>query len=176
LKKKDNNRFVLSAGTIEDDFGPLSPGLFYHYVNSGQWSLHDLLTHALQFSGPAQVMVTSFSLSETAIRSFVHLMDSGLITRLDCLFDISTKRNKLELLMFAQNVSSKVYISSNHAKFIAIKTPDVCVCINTSANLTVNRRHEAGVLVTDKDAALEYFKFIDAMFDSAIHLDLENDS
>jgi hypothetical protein len=172
-KKPNNSSFIFSAGSVADDFGTLVPGHFYHYLNHGQWSLHDLLEFVLKYTGPAEVLVTSFSLSETAIRAFVRLMDEGLITELQCLFDVSTKRNKLDLLMFAQNVTSQVYLSSNHAKLISVKSAQKHVFINTSANLTVNRRHESGILITDKEIIDHYYTAIHEIFDSGILLNFE---
>jgi len=170
---KNNNHFVFSSGTIADDFGQLEPGHFYHYINDGQWSLHQLLAYVLNFTGPAQVQVTSFSLSETAIRFFVNLLDEGLITSLDCLFDLSTKKNKMDLLFFAKNVTSRVFIASNHAKLIAVKSKSQNVFINSSANLTVNRRHESGIVITETSLAKAYAKGIDKIFEGAILLTFE---
>ncbi|MBW6490835.1 MAG: hypothetical protein K0B15_06520 [Lentimicrobium sp.] len=171
--KNDKNLFTFSSGKIAEDFGVLLPDHFYHYINNGQWSLHELLEFVLKYTGPAEVKVTSFSLSETAIRAFVRLMEECLITRLDCLFDVSTKRNKLDLLIFAQNVSPRVFLSSNHAKIISVKSARTHVFINTSANLTVNRRHESGIIITNKIMAAQYAAAIEKVFDSAILLNLE---
>lgn len=165
-----NNRLIKSEGSIRDDFGMLEVDKVYHYVNFGQWSIHELLAHLLEFTGPADVMVSSYSLSETAIRSFVHLLDGGKILSLKCLFDVSTKKNKLGLLMFAGNVASKVYISPNHAKLISIKNDNITVIVNTSANLTTNRRNEAGCIITDQFLASSFQLAITELFEHAIEL------
>lgn len=73
-----------------------------------------MLEYILNFTGPANVRITSYGISETAIRAFVNMMDSGLIKKLYLLFDVSTKRNKLSLLLFASNVATKVFIGANH--------------------------------------------------------------
>ena len=145
---KNNDRFVYSTGEIEQDF-EFTPGTCIHYISKGQWSLHELISWLLHITGPADVMVTSFSLSETAIRSFLHLIDAGLIKSLKCLFDISTKKNKFDLLMFAQQVSGKIYLNTNHSKLILIENDQHRVIIQSSANLTVNRRFEAGAIFVD---------------------------
>jgi hypothetical protein len=172
-KNNNENIFIFSNGKIAEDFNILLPDHFYHYVNNGQWSLHDLLEYVLEYTGPAKVKVTSFSISETAIRAFVRLMEEGLITRLDCLFDVSTKRNKLDLLIFAQNVTPNVFLSANHAKIISVKSESMHVFINTSANLTVNKRHESGIIITNKIMAAHYAAAIETVFDSAILLNLD---
>ena len=170
---KTNNPFLVSSGSIADDFGLLQPGLFYHYLNSGQWSLHEMLDHVLTYTGPAHVKVTSYGISETAIRSFVNMMDSGRILSLDLVFDISTKRNKLNLLLFAKNVATRVYITANHAKLISVINDKHAVAINTSANLTVNRRNESECLITCPDTARSFDAAIKQIISNAIPLDYD---
>jgi hypothetical protein len=165
-----NNRFIFSTDSIEKDFEQLQSGACIHYINSGQWSLHELLSWILKFTGPADVMVTSFSLSETAIRSFINLIDTGYIRSLKCLFDVSTKKNKFDLLMFAQNVSGKIYLNNNHAKFILVENDDHSVVVNSSANLTVNRRFEAGMIAADQELVTEFAKTIKEIFSQSIIL------
>lgn len=166
---KSNDRFIYSTGKIEDDF-EFTSGACIHYISKGQWSLHELISWLLQQIGPADVMVTSFGLSETAIRSFLQLIDAGLIKSLQCLFDISTKKNKFDLLMFAQNVSGKIYLNSNHSKLILLENEKYKIIIQSSANLTVNRRFEAGMLLIDHPLADQLATTIKLMFQESILL------
>lgn len=168
--KTKSNRFLVSSGSIADDFGQLRPGLFYHYLNHGQWSLHELLDYILKFTGPAHVKVTSYGISETAIRSFVNMIDDGRILSLDLVFDISTKRNKFALLMFAGNVASRVFITSNHAKLISVRNEKYTIAVNASANLTVNRRNESGCLITCPEIASGFHDAILQLIDNSILL------
>lgn len=171
--KKNNPsvRFFLSKRSIPEDFGGLGPGLQYHYINNGQWSLHDLLAFALDYTGPASVYVSSFSLSESAIRSFLHLIDEGMINALECIFDISTKKNKFDLLFFAGNITSRIYLASNHAKLISVVGKERTVFINTSANLTVNRRYESGILITDAALNSLYHTALMELFAASVLLE-----
>lgn len=129
-----------------------------------------MLEHILNFTGPAMVMITSYGISETAIRAFVNLLDAGLIKHLQLLFDVSTKRNKLSLLLFASNVAARVYIGSNHAKLISVKTEEYTIVLNSSANLTINRRSESGCLITDQQTAKQYHEAMVELFESSIQL------
>lgn len=166
--KKD--KFIHSSGSIQEDFKCLEPDSTVHYINNGQWSLHELLAWCLSITGPADVIVTSFSLSESAIRSFFNLIDTGFIKTLKCLFDVSTRKNKLELLLFAHNVTGKVFLATNHSKIIVISNRDHKVVINSSANLTVNRRYESGLIVTGHDLVESYNDSLTKIFNEAILL------
>jgi hypothetical protein len=167
--------FIQSSGNIADDFGPLLPEHFYHYINFGQWSLHDLLEYILQFTGPAHVKVTSYGISETAVRSFVNMIDNNSVLSLDMVFDISTKRNKFALLMFATNVATRVFVTANHAKLISVQNEKYTVVVNASANLTVNRRNEAGCLITEQETAISYNQAIAEIINSSILLNPDNE-
>lgn len=172
--KTKSNLFLVSSGSIANDFGKLQPGLFYHYLNNGQWSLHELLEYILDYTGPANVKVTSYGISETAIRSFVNMIDAGKIRSLDLVFDISTKRNKFALLMFATNVASRVFITSNHAKLISVSNENHTIAVNASANLTVNRRNESGCLITCPEIASDFRNAIQQLIDNSILLNYAN--
>jgi hypothetical protein len=167
--------FIKSAGNISDDFGTLLPAHFYHYLNFGQWSLHELLAFILEYTGPAHVKVTSYGISESAIRSFVNMIDCGSILSLDLLFDISTKRNKFALLMFAHNVASRVFVNANHAKLISVQNEKITIIVNASANLTVNRRNEAGCIITEQNTALQFHDAIVELIESSILLNPDNE-
>jgi phosphatidylserine/phosphatidylglycerophosphate/cardiolipin synthase-like enzyme len=170
------NKFISSSNSIDEDFERLQPDACIHYINSGQWSLHELLAWCLKKTGPAAVIVSSFSLSEAAIRSFVNLIDDGLITSLKCLFDLSTKKNKFDLLMFAHNVSGRIYLNSNHSKIMIIQNENNHVVINSSANLTVNRRYESGVIITDPLLAKGYIDTINYIIDESVLLNPDDDN
>lgn len=99
-------------------------------------------------TGPAKVRISSFSINETAIRCFLRLKESGLITSLTCLFDLSVKRYRIGLLFFASNVISEIGMTNIHAKLVFIENEHWKVLVITSANLNVNDKKEAGVIIT----------------------------
>lgn len=102
----------------------------------------------MEETGPAKVRISSFSITETAIRSFVRLQESGLITSLTCLFDLSVKRYRVGLLFFASNVISEIGMTNIHAKMAFIENENWKVIVITSANLNINDKKEAGVIIS----------------------------
>jgi hypothetical protein len=120
----------------------------FPFVSEGEFSMHELMEFLLEKTGPASVRVTSFSITEAAVRSFLHLMETGVIRHLDCLFDLSVKRHKLGLLYFVNNVASSIALAKCHAKLILIENREWKVSVVGSANFQVNDKIEAGVIST----------------------------
>lgn len=126
----------------------LKPDSITPYASDGDFSTHELIAHLLDEIGPAKVRISSFSITETAIRSFLRLQESGLITSLTCLFDLSVKRYRVGLLFFASNVVSEIGMTNIHAKLVFIENKNWKAVVITSANLNINDKKEAGVIIT----------------------------
>lgn len=126
----------------------LQPDSTIPYVSDADFSTHELIAHLLEQTGPAKVRISSFSITETAIRSFLRFQESGLITSLTCLFDLSVKRYRVGLLFFASNVISEIGMTNIHAKMAFIENENWKVIVITSANLNINDKKEAGVIIS----------------------------
>lgn len=126
----------------------LKPDSTIPYVSDADFSTHELIEHLLEQTGPAKVRISSFSITETAIRSFLRLQESGLITSLTCLFDLSVKRYRVGLLFFASNVINEIGMTNIHAKLAFIENETWKVVVITSANLNINDKKEAGVIIS----------------------------
>ena len=123
----------------------LDPLATVPYYSNAEFSSHDVLEFLLSVTGPASVRISSFSLSEISLRSFVRLLDGGLIMDLRCLLDLSVKRHRLGLLFFAANIQSNVALAKNHAKIILVENERYAWVVVGSANLNQNDKIEAGV-------------------------------
>lgn len=124
------------------------PGNSIPYFSDGEFSMHQLIEHLLNQTGPAKVVLSSFSITEVAIRTFQRLMESGTIQSMACLFDFTVKRHKAGLLFFANNVISNIAISKCHAKVVLLYNGKHYVTVVSSANLNINDKLEAGVIST----------------------------
>ena len=117
-------------------------------MSDNDFSTHELIAHLLEQTGPARVRISSFSITETAIRSFIRLQEEGLITSLTCLIDLSVKRYRIGLLFFASNVVNEIGMTNIHAKMVFIENENWKVVVVTSANLNNNDKKEAGVIIS----------------------------
>lgn len=138
------------------------------FFSEGNWSLYQLVSHCLQFSGKASIKISSFSLSENAIRSFIEDRDKGLIDNIVMLFDISIPKRKFDLMLFAHEVISEMRLAPNHSKVVLISGDIMDVAIISSHNLTPNPRLEAGCIFTQPDIISFYNHMFDHYFSQAI--------
>lgn len=148
--------FIYFAGRdLRIDIGEIRQNQVKPFFSEGLWSMHDLMLYLLEITGPANVILSTFSISEAAIRAMFDATERGYIRSLKCLFDHTIQKNKLSLLFFAHNVVTEIFISSNHSKVLLIENDRWTISVVASANMTPNPRKEAGAIFTD----LESFNF-----------------
>ncbi len=100
----------------------------------------------------------------------LNLFESGTINKLKCLFDIRTKKDKLDLLLFAANITTSIYITNCHAKIIIIKNEKWNIAILSSANFLINKRYENGVICSIKDTVNFYKNKFETAIENAVPL------
>lgn len=138
-----------SSGTVE----PL--------IHKGEWAIHEVLPFLLQRIGPCEVKIATFSISEDSLRPLFFLVESGMIAKLTLLLDATVKRHKLDMLLFALNITPTIRIDNNHSKLLLVNNDTRAFGIVGSANLNQPRRIEAGVYFT----AGKFFDFYNNAFD-----------
>lgn len=117
-------------------------------MHKGDWAIHEVLPSLLSEIGPATVRIATFSISEDSLRPLFFLADEKRITSLTLLLDTTVKRHKLDLLLFASNITPDIRIDSCHAKLLLVGNEEYQFGIVGSANLNQNRRWEAGFYFT----------------------------
>jgi hypothetical protein len=145
----------------------IKPNKVIPLFSDGRWNLYDLLSHCLDYTGPADVRISSFSLSENAVRSFLNDKGNGLIKSISLLFDVSIPHRKIDLMLFAREVFSEIRLYPNHSKMILIDG-NRKACIISSQNLTPNPRLEIGALFTTDEHYNIYSDIFDRYFDKAL--------
>lgn len=134
---------------LQDNFPlALCPGSIEPFMHKGDWAIHEVLPSLLSAIGPASVRIATFSISEDSLRPLFFLTEEGKITRLQMLLDTTVKRHKIDLLLFAANISPEIKIDSCHAKVLLVENEQYQFGIVGSANLNQNHRWEAGFYFT----------------------------
>jgi hypothetical protein len=128
--------------------GNITPATHQYFVTNGRWSAHDLLFYILEQTGPAKVFMSTWALSEKAVRLFLDGIKSGIIQELNAVFDRRLKIRKAEVMQLAESVCSKIVLIDCHAKVFVVKNDAWTVTVVGSANFTNNKRIEAGVICT----------------------------
>lgn len=148
-----------------------NPGGVTPYYSECEFSMHELLERLVEMTGPAEVKVSSFSVTEVAIRTFLRLMDNRLITGLRCIFDRSVKMHHFALHLFALNVMTGLAMTKNHAKIILIQNERWKIAVVSSANLNVNDKIEAGIITGDPAIFDFYNRKFEDTFEKSIILE-----
>ncbi|WP_373835755.1 hypothetical protein [Bacteroides heparinolyticus] len=149
----------------------LVPGSIEPFMHKGEWAIHEVLPTLLSAIGPAEVRITTFSISEESLRSLFFLTESGMIPRLSMLVDMTVKRHKLGMLLFAAGITPEIRIDSCHAKLLLVENEKYRFGIVGSANLNLNHRWENGFYFTG-GSHYDYFAGrYDEAFENALPYD-----
>lgn len=132
--------------------------------------MHELLEYLLSVTGPAFVRITSYSITEVAVRTFLRLVENKSIIDLECIFDLSVKQHKAGLLFFASNITPKIALTKCHAKLMLILNDDWILSVVSSANLQVNDKIEAGIIVGDASVFNFYKDRFNKTFDKSLKI------
>ncbi len=149
--KAQRNICVGTPGqSLKKYIGIISKNEMINYWTFGRWSMHDLLIYILKQTGTADVLVTTWSISEGAMRDILIKYREGLIKSIKFLIDPRIKvRNPVPLQLLAANFPYK--FTACHAKVCTIENDEWKISIVSSANMTNNPRFERGVIFTMND-------------------------
>lgn len=125
-------------------------------MHKGEWAIHEVLPSLLSAIGPADIRIATFSISEDSLRPLFFLSEEKKITSLNMLLDTTVKRHKLDLLLFAANITPGIRIDSCHAKLLLVGNKKHQFGIVGSANLNQNHRWESGFYFTS-GSHFDYF-------------------
>ena len=139
---------------IPTDLNQLDIIPFHH---KGEWAIHEALPVLLSMTGPANVMMETFNMSEDALRPIFFLCQENMISNLKLILDTNMKRHKLEILLFAANISPDVHTTACHAKVLLIQNKKYSIGITGSANSNQNARYESGIVFGNK-SLFDFFK------------------
>lgn len=134
---------------LSKKLGNISPDETIQYWSWGRFGMCDLMFYILKQTGPADILISSWSICETAIRKIVLKHNEGLIKNISFLLDPRIKvRNPVPLQMIMKNFTYK--LSPCHAKVTLIENDKWNISIVSSMNMTQNPRIERGVIFTDR--------------------------
>lgn len=154
---------IVNAASLKwfrDYLGELAPGRHYHFWNGGQWSMQDLLQHLLQLTGKADVWLTTWSISEDAVRALLDMRSRDMIGDLQAVFDYKAKEMKTKSFLMARE-NFKVTLARIHAKVTVLRNEQWLITITGSANWTHNPRAERQLICTVPEIVQEDIRIIE---------------
>jgi len=136
-----------------------------HFVNKGFWNMHELLPLLLEHTGPANVTISTYAVSETAARTLALLMDQKQILSLTAIIDNRVDTRSAGSLQLLRSICDKISLVSCHAKVTLLHNDHHDMVIIGSANYTENKRYEVGFISQCGEA----FKFHNSWITDAIN-------
>ncbi|MBD5288177.1 hypothetical protein HDR70_02095 [bacterium] len=113
----------------------------------------DILEHILDWTGPADLWQTTFSVSEEFLRRMFYIRQRGKIISANVILDYKGGQKTLKLWHFIESVFDSSFMADNHSKIILAKgrSSGRVVSVITSQNLTRGNRFESSILTTERD-------------------------
>lgn len=125
----------------------------YDIPSRGDWSLHEMIEYVLTKTGPAEVWISSWGITENPLRRVIRLCAEGVITQLHALFDSRVKLQCPNAFQLAMAANVEMRLAKNHSKMVVFLNPEWGATIYTSANLTQNERLEHYMISTRRKRA-----------------------
>ncbi len=141
-------------------FSLIKEAMTVMYVSYGDWSTHDLLFYFLRHIGPSNIYLSTWAISEDAVRLILKAKNAGLIKNLYVVADRRLKiRNSEVNALLNSIITEKVEIDC-HAKVFVIEGQEDSIVNVGSGNLSNNKTIESGVVSVDEEAILFHKSWI----------------
>lgn len=150
-----------SSKILKSQFESFNQESSYYYISNGKVSSYQLINFFLdKFCLPATLYITTWGMTELAIRNLASRKKAGQIEQLYFVFSEQTKVNKANEFQLAVSIATAYKMMPCHAKIYLIKTQNHQVSIITSSNLNRNNKLEAGTITGDPNIYDGYSKFL----------------
>lgn len=138
----------MNRSVVSDILSPLAEKSCQAYL-SNALQVADILRWVLAQTGPADVRMSSFSISEEFLRRIFFIRKEGLVRSLDIVLDFKATNKTLRLWPFIAQTVENCYLSDNHSKILLVSNEACKVAVVMSQNLTRGNRYESGFITTD---------------------------
>lgn len=144
LKGREIRR-VLCEQNVAEAVGAIEHGCEIYGLTMGQWSLVDLITHVLEYTGPADLVISTWTAANHDIGFANRLLTDGSIRSLRFVVDFSfqSRQPAYCAALRAAFGDESIRVTKNHAKYVLVRNAEWNVVIRTSMNLNENRRMES---------------------------------
>ena len=142
---------LLSGNTlITKIIGKIVEGENIHFYSWANFNLVRLILHILEQTGPAHLLMTSYSFSQKSVESLLNKKNKGQLLSVRLLVDNRVKVMSPKPFQMLSN-SFEYKCLSVHAKVALIYNDNIKISIVTSQNATDNPKLERGTIYTDPE-------------------------
>lgn len=117
-------------------------------ILTNQLQVADILETVLEYTGPAEIWQSTFSVSEEFLRRMYFIRKKKNILAAHLLFDHKAAAKTLKLWPFIERTYDTAFMTDNHSKVLLVKAKKKEVTVITSQNLTRGNRYESTVITT----------------------------
>lgn len=159
-------RRTINAASAADAVGPITHGMEVYGLSKGQFSLVELVTHVLDATGPADLVISTWTAAGADLAHTQSLLASGLVRSARWLVDFSFPARQPS---YCQQLRDRfgddaIRCTANHAKFVLITNETWTIAIRTSMNLNLNQRLESYEISDDPALAAWLLTIVEAAF------------
>ena len=147
-------RFMVGkrGADLHELIGEIRQNEHIHIPSLAAWSMHDMLAYLLHKTGPADVWLTTWTITEEPVRLILALQDEKKMRfRGGLLHDRVPSMNPKAYELAAANL--RIQLAKVHAKVLVLMNDDWGVTVSGSANFTNNPRIEKYVVCTHRSEA-----------------------
>lgn len=136
-------------------------------LTKGQFSLIHLITELLKITGPAEVIVSTWSAGVYDTTALHAMLKNGLISDILIVTDRSyvTRQKEYAVTLEQAFGRDRIRTTNTHAKFVLISNDEYKICVRSSMNLNENKRCENFDIDDDADIFDFYRDFVSDVFD-----------
>jgi hypothetical protein len=143
-KKAKRDMRVITRGVAVDAIGKLEHGQDVYILTFGQFSLIDALVAILDQTGPADVVISSWTVADAHMEETIAMVESAAIRSLRMIVDRSFRTRQPAYFrrmkeLFGADTFREV---KSHSKFMVITNDCWNIVVRTSMNLNNNPRLE----------------------------------
>lgn len=158
--RENVGRIIRTAkeGSAREAIGTLRPGCEILVLTFGQFSLIDGIVTILKQTGPADVVLSTWTAGDTDLTTAANLLESAAITRLRMIVDRSfiTRQPGYCAKMRQLFGDECIRTMRSHAKFAVIRNDQWAIAVRTSMNLNTNPRLEQ-MEISDDPGLADFF-------------------
>ena len=149
--------------TARSTIGDLTPGCRIIGITKGQFSLLDLIRAVLEQTGPADVLISTWTTGIRDAENADYLLQEGHMTSFRMLTDRSfvTRQPKYVARILEIFGAESIRCTKTHAKFAIIRNDKWDIAIRSSMNLNRNPRWEQ----FDLDDSAQIAEFFSGLYD-----------
>lgn len=163
VKKTLHNDLI--SGILDKSIGYIENGHARHFYSFGNFNMMRLIFHLLKQTGPAHIIMSSYSISPKTIEGIISRKEKGLIQSFRLIVD--NRVRSISARPFDMIVRNFDYrCTSIHAKVACIYNENWKVTVVSSQNATDNPKIERGMILTDPEIFNFDFKTLCEIYDN----------